>query len=144
MDRHLPAPAPVPMGVGAPAITDARAVLPVRLTRMEMGVLAGVLDQHLTLCLTESADGRAEPDDGGLQDLAAVVQVLASALEGPGRTSRVTLSLTPTAMHRVRVVVEQHYDAHRRTAHGTQVALGRRLERLVRTLRSEALSTTSA
>jgi hypothetical protein len=143
VDLDLPAPAPVPVGAGGPVITEAQAVLSVRLTRVEMGVLAGVLDQHLALYVDEGADGQAEPDDG-LQDLAAVVQALASTLERPATASRATLSLTPAAARQVRVVVEQHYDTHRHTANGTQVALGRRLERLVRTLRSEALAATPA
>lgn len=129
-----------------------------------MAVLAGVLDHHLgeeaaigagpgrepssgasePVGLEEVADGAAAlaVGEATLQDLAAVAQMLATTLDR-STASHAAVPLTPAVAREVRAVVEQHYEEHHRTADGAQVALGRRLERLVRTLRTEALSPTA-
>ena len=130
-------------------------VTSVRLSRVQMAVLAGVLEQRLEPhrldphreSSSETA-GHLEPapvldgpsaDGVALQDLADLARVLALALEG-STASHAAIALTPAAAHQVRVVVEGHYEEHHRMADGTQVALGRRLERLVRTLRAATSS----
>lgn len=134
----------------APSTRTPIATTTVHLTRMEAGVLAGVLHQRLcvpqvsvvfeglTPAIAAPVEDERDCDEAAL---ARVARMLTGALERPaGVRSRVALRLTSGQAHRVRALVEEHYEEHRRTSGGMQVALGRRLERLIRTLRTEALN----
>lgn len=116
----------------APTAGGAVARKRIYLSRMEMGVLAGVLEHHTVL------EGSAPSATGETDSTEWFLQALTEALADPSTSARAAFCLTAAQATATRMMVEDHYEAHRRTSNGAQVALGRRLERLIRTLRSES------